>query len=133
VTCSIADCDSPVAARDWCKKHYMRWYHYGNPEHLRGRTLSERIWLKIERKDGHWLWTGARTSKGYGKIGIDKAVVRAHRAVYELLVEPIPDGLVLDHLCRVTSCVNPSHLEPVTQGENVRRGLHGARRRAEQP
>lgn len=45
----------------------------------------------------------------------------AHRFVYELLVGPIPAGLTIDHLCRVTSCVRPDHLEPVTNAENVRR------------
>jgi hypothetical protein len=46
----------------------------------------------------------------------------AHRLVYELLVGQIPEGLVIDHLCRNPRCVRPDHLEPVTQGENVRRG-----------
>lgn len=46
----------------------------------------------------------------------------AHRYVYESIRGPIPEGLVLDHLCRNTSCVNPDHLEPVTYGENFRRG-----------
>lgn len=50
------------------------------------------------------------------------SVVGAHRVVYEELVGPIPDGLMLDHLCRVRHCVNPEHLEPVTNRENVLRG-----------
>lgn len=50
---------------------------------------------------------------------------RAHRVAYELLVGPIPEGLVLDHLCRVRHCVNPDHLEPVTKRENERRGKCG--------
>ena len=50
---------------------------------------------------------------------------RAHRAIYEEMVGPIPDGLVLDHLCSVRNCVNPEHLEPVTQAENARRGALG--------
>lgn len=44
--------------------------------------------------------------------------------MYELVVGPVSDGLVLDHLCRNRSCVNPAHLEPVTIGENVQRGVH---------
>lgn len=50
-----------------------------------------------------------------------RTTARAHRAVYETFVGDIPDGMVLDHLCRTPSCVNPDHLEPVPQGENLRR------------
>jgi hypothetical protein len=49
-------------------------------------------------------------------------IIRAHRFAYELLVGPIPEGLVIDHLCRNRRCVNPAHLEPVTAEENWRRG-----------
>ena len=53
------------------------------------------------------------------------ARVYAHRASYELAKGPIPDGMHLDHLCRVTCCINPDHLEPVTNRENARRGQAG--------
>jgi hypothetical protein len=49
--------------------------------------------------------------------------VCAHRFAYELFVDEIPDGLTLDHLCRNPRCVNPGHLEPVTQRENTLRGI----------
>jgi hypothetical protein len=69
-----------------------------------------------------WLWT-ASTNKGYGKFVVSTRVhVEAHRWLYEQLVGPIGPGLQLDHLCRVTRCVNPDHLEPVTQRENMLRG-----------
>lgn len=70
-----------------------------------------------------WEWTGATTS-GYGVIRLDGngRLVRAHRAAYEMYVGAIPDGLQIDHLCRRRCCVNPYHLEPVTQAENIRRG-----------
>jgi hypothetical protein len=51
---------------------------------------------------------------------------QAHRYAYELLVGPIASGLVLDHLCRNPGCVNPKHLEPVTDRENTRRGISSA-------
>jgi hypothetical protein len=73
---------------------------------------------RIDRSGDCWLWTGAKNPKGYGKI----SQRYAHRMVYEALVGPIPEGLVIDHLCRNTSCVNPAHLEPVTNIVNLLRG-----------
>jgi hypothetical protein len=81
----------------------------------------QRFWDKVAKTDGCWLWM-ACIDRGYGQFGIDGNVRRAHRVAYELLVGPIPEGLVLDHLCRNPACVNPAHLEPVTLGENVMRG-----------
>jgi hypothetical protein len=75
--------------------------------------------------DGCWHWTGAFFASGYGNIWIDEKPRRAHRAMYELLVGAIPDGLELDHTCGHKACVNPSHLEPVTHRENVLRSPSG--------
>jgi hypothetical protein len=72
-----------------------------------------------------WIWQGPVNGGGYGIYCSETLVrshTRAHRLMYELLVGPIPDGLTLDHLCRVRRCVNPSHLEPVTIRENSLRG-----------
>jgi hypothetical protein len=91
----------------------------------RKRTpLIDRVFARVsEGPAGCWLWSGA-TSKGYGVIGDGKYKVRAtHRVVWEALVGPIPDGMELDHLCRVRNCCNPDHLEPVPPVENQRRGL----------
>ena len=71
---------------------------------------------------GCWEWRGARTTDGYGTFSIHSKTVYAHRYSYEIHMGDIPDGLVLDHLCRVRHCVNPGHLEAVTNAENVRRG-----------
>jgi hypothetical protein len=71
-----------------------------------------------------WVWTGGLNEKGYGCARFrDFDSTRVHRVVYELKVGPIPDGLVIDHLCRVRACCNPSHLEVVTTAENNRRAL----------
>lgn len=90
----------------------------------------ERFWMRIQRsaETSCWQWVGANTGvKKYGRFSVtaDVAVV-AHRYAYELLVGPIPDGMVLDHLCRNHSCVNPAHLEPVTSSENLLRGQASA-------
>lgn len=75
--------------------------------------------------DDHWPWRGAlntnygKSPDGYGTFDHQQA----HRWAYEHWVGPIPDGLIIDHVCRVTNCVNPAHLEPVTYLENARRGI----------
>jgi hypothetical protein len=75
-----------------------------------------------EVRDGCWVWTGYKNSKGYGQLSHHRVVYRAHRWFYELLVGEIPEGLELDHLCQNRACVNPDHLEPVTHLVNVGRG-----------
>jgi hypothetical protein len=82
-------------------------------------------YIKINWQTGCWGWTASLKGGGYGQWFSQGKPCYAHRAVYELLVGPIPDGMTLDHLCRIRHCVNPDHLEPVTRGENVRRGITG--------
>ncbi len=86
--------------------------------------IADRILARSipEPNTGCWLW------EGYGKYGLIRVNgkhVLAHRAAYEAFIGPIPDGMHIDHLCRTPSCVNPAHLEPVTQRENVQRGTYG--------
>lgn len=75
-----------------------------------------------EPNSGCWLWMAYCNENGYGQFFYNGRQGLAHRASYELYVGPIPDGLTLDHLCRVRCCVNPQHLEPVAQSVNMERG-----------
>ena len=79
--------------------------------------------IEYDPNGGCWLWSGAPNSCGYGQLQVSGRPWRAHRYIYEKLVGPIPSGLQLDHLCRVRLCVNPAHLEPVNNRENVLRGV----------
>lgn len=91
---------------------------------INGRTLRERLLSRlIIDPSGCVLWTGAITSHGYGQIRVDGRNERVHRVMYEMFAGPIPDGLQLDHLCRVRHCANVDHLELVTPRVNTLRGI----------
>ena len=77
-----------------------------------------------------WNWNGAKDWGGYGQFRGRKRMTTAHRWSYQTYVGPIPDGLVIDHLCRNPSCVNPKHLEAVTHRENTLRGVGPAAKNA---
>lgn len=83
--------------------------------------------VKINQKTGCWEWQ-ASTRNGYARAHVGGRQpgahnISVHRFMYEHLRGPIPDGLKIDHLCRVLHCVNPTHLEVVTQRENIMRGV----------
>lgn len=99
----------------------------GGNQH-RDLPWPDRFWFDTERlPNGCLNFTGYIDRDGYGRVydRLSGTRMSAHRLAYELTVGPIPDGLHLDHLCRTRSCVEPSHLEPVTAAENQRRGLKG--------
>lgn len=133
-TCIIQFCEAPGACPGYlCTSHYKRKLRYGDPLGTSPRTGpdNERVWQFVDRRAGGcWLWTGSVNRNGYGSFNIldgrgrsERTTARAHRFIYELLVEPIPEGLELDHLCNNRRCVYPVHLEPVTRSENVRRAI----------
>jgi hypothetical protein len=84
-------------------------------------TQDDLFWIKVDADGDCWVWRGAVDRYGYGKATINHVRHIAHRVAYELMVGPIPEGLTLDHLCRNTLCVNPDHLDPVTNRVNIQR------------
>lgn len=87
-----------------------------------------RFWKTVDKTDTCWLWKKPGAD-GYGRFFMQGDFHQAHRVSYGWEHGEVPIHLVLDHLCRVHACVRPSHLEPVTNGENVRRGVRKPRSR----
>ena len=100
-------------------------YHPTTGEILVGPLLNR---IKEENrgfKSNCWIWTGSITRDGYGRVWRNGVSHLIHRLMYRLLEKVIPEGNELDHLCRVRSCCNPSHLEPVPHAVNAHRGYWG--------
>lgn len=132
-TCTLPECDKPLLARGYCKRHYRMFMKYGNPrvcQKLHG-SLDQRFWPRVEKGEPGecWPWTGDTNKAGYGRLTFYRATLLAHRVSYELNVGPIPDGLHIDHVlergCTRKDCVNPTHLEAVTPRTNTLRSPSG--------
>lgn len=93
---------------------------------------QERFWSRVDATGDCWEWTAGTNNRGYGVFYCHNKSFKSHRVAWMILVGPITTGHVIDHLCRNHRCVNPDHLEPVTQRTNVHRGAGVAARFARQ-
>lgn len=101
-----------------------RMRDYGNGVRTPRTPAIDRFMAKVQKRpSGCWEWQAGRSRDGHGNFSVGGRAIRAHRWSYEYFVGPIPDGLVIDHLCVNPPCVNPDHLEPVTHRENTLRYL----------
>lgn len=122
-----------------CQRTYNRLYQRkrrGTLDPADRPTWDDRLWQFVEDVGDCWEWRGWINGMGYGGFYAAKrcgasTTTLPHRLAYELVVGVIPDGLVLDHLCRNPPCVNPAHLEPVTNAENIRRGIQATKTHCE--
>ncbi len=85
-----------------------------------------RFWSNVEKGPNCWHWRGHVNNQGYGKFGLDKKLISAHRIAYQCIVGQIALGLAIDHLCRNRACVNPAHMEVVDWRTNILRGVCNA-------
>lgn len=102
-----------------CGEAVREGRRFVNAGHSQRRTAQP---IQIDPSTGCWLWQWCISSDGYGRIKRDGKVIGAHRHYYAERYGPIPEDRELDHLCRVRNCVNPDHLEVVTDAENTHRG-----------
>ena len=130
--CAFRGCTRPLCAKGLCNSHWAQQHRGERLTPIRTQETAEaRFWRHTQKggPDECWVFTGngkgsgraAKQGCGYGQLYHGGRKQMAHRFAYELLVGPIPTGLQLDHLCRNKRCVNPAHLQPVTQRENTKR------------
>lgn len=113
-----------------CRACKAMWAVTHRPKRV-GVSFEDAFMTKVKKDGGCWLWLGSvHKAIGYGTVSIGRHPISgkktseyAHRISHELFKGPIPVGLQIDHICRVRRCVNPSHLEAVSQAENIRRGF----------
>ncbi len=142
--CAYEGCMMLARKLGWCETHYRRWQRHRRVDLLPTLTSEERFWSKVDTNGPipeyapHlgccYVWLAGRfgisdkeiilsAGEGYGCFYDEGRSQYAHRWIYERTVGPIPDGLRIDHLCRVRFCVRTSHMEPVTDRVNLLRGV----------
>lgn len=90
---------------------------------IEDKIFLNSFWKKVVKMKNCWNWVACKGQDGYGHLSVNGKNFRAHRISYMISNGEIPEGFQIDHLCRNTSCVNPKHLEAVTQRENIMRGF----------
>lgn len=136
-TCSIPDCGRLVVGRGWCPTHYNRWKRHGDPNYVRPErpapprrlTQLEKFWSRINQNGPippHlptlgpcWVWTRGTASAGYGRMRWRGGYEYAHRIMWILANDAIPDGLWILHKCDNPLCCRPEHLFLGTPLDNV--------------
>lgn len=121
--CTIEGCQKGQEAHGYCYNHARCFRLYGDPLKtliVTGATVAERLRHYSERDGECVVWTGLKDRKGYGRIGVDGAMLAAHRVAYAEANGDIPGGLLVRHKCDNPPCINTAHLELGTHADNAR-------------
>ena len=135
-TCTGPQCDRDVRTRGLCGSHYQQLQRGRPLTALRpmrkqnmsagemGRWIIEQV--EVDPDSGCWVWPHTLDRRGYGRVGFRGRQWYVHRLMLSVFVEPLVDGLVVDHIaCISRACCNPAHLRQVSQAGNTQnqRGL----------
>lgn len=124
VRCAVPGCDRPHAARGWCKMHWRRWKRNGDPLVRVQLPHPENLMSRLIVMDSGCVeFTGYTDENGYGIVSRGGGGTGAHRAMWELMIGPVPPAHEVHHKCENTACVNPGHLEIKSVQDH--RALHG--------
>lgn len=141
--CVYDGCAKKMLARGLCTKHYQRWMSKGTLESTGKYDDPEESFTARTRPgpNGCIEWTGNLHGNGYGRMSVYGRRVKAHRYAWERANGPIPEGLLVDHICWNRACVNIEHLRLATHAQNLenlktgrsgsksgRRGVYWSRR-----
>jgi len=124
-TCSEPNCEKPVHAKGFCKRHYQQQWSTGSPEIIRANphgSLEERFWRHVKKGTGDecWIWSAFCDKDGYGKLRVGKSCKGAHVVSWVIHFGEVPDGFSVLHRCHNAPCVNPSHLKLGDHNDNMR-------------
>ena len=122
--CCIKGCKNQSLARDMCSNHYKRLRLYGSPMRTKmvqyhGLSVEDRLYKRVRKTEGCWLWQGSLNPKGYGMMSIDSRPRLVHRISWQVAHGPIPGGAFVLHKCDNPICVRPDHLFLGTQQDNM--------------
>lgn len=129
MTCRIDGCEAKTVGRGLCRKHYARWWRWGDPSVVKRKAVESLADLLARTKrNGDCLeWQRSKNAEGYGSVAFAGRIWSTHRLSYTLAVGVIPDGLLVCHHCDNPSCINPAHLFVGTNGDNVRDSVRKGR------
>jgi len=117
-TCKVEGCVSTKGRfkTGMCQLHYNRTMRLGSPHLPTKPTAEEMFWEKVDKSDGCWEWTGAKTPLGYPRF---RGNEYGHRFSWALVNGPIPEKGEIDHRCHNPGCVRPDHLRLATRKQNI--------------